>query len=255
MNGGKNRQPLGYTIVEVMVVLAVSGVMFLIAAQFISGKQEKAAFTAGVNDTASRIQDVIEQVNDGKYSDVPIGCALSLSGTGLTINGLVGAQQGTQNQCVFLGKLLEFNAGSPNYTVASIAGSFLSGDTQPTLANDNPTLTSPYLDDSQVTPQSLDVTHILIKDDNGNPLALDSVFNFGFIQSLGSSNGSTFNTGAQTLLLVYSPSAGVFKYAQAVTVCVTDHIQTSRLVLGGNAVSQGSLNVDIQHVDPGVTCP
>lgn len=55
MKGGKS--PLGYTVVEVMIVLAVSGIMFLVAANFINGKQQKTSFANGVNEMASRIQD------------------------------------------------------------------------------------------------------------------------------------------------------------------------------------------------------
>ena len=71
MNGGK--RPLGYTIIEVMIVLAVSGVMFIIAASFISGKQESTAFTEGANEFASQLQQTIAEVADGQYSDVTFG--------------------------------------------------------------------------------------------------------------------------------------------------------------------------------------
>ena len=80
MLGGKNKQPLGYTIIEVMIVLAVSGLMFIIAATFINGKQQRATFTAGVNEMASELQNVIEQVNDGSYADVPLNCVSAGAG-------------------------------------------------------------------------------------------------------------------------------------------------------------------------------
>ena len=59
MLGGRNRhskQPFGYTIVEVMIVLAVSSAMFLIAANFINGKQERTAFSQGSNEMVSQLQ-------------------------------------------------------------------------------------------------------------------------------------------------------------------------------------------------------
>ncbi len=74
MPGGRNRQSLGYTIVEVLVVLAVSSFMFVIAANFINGRQERASFASGSNDLASALRNVLNQVADGHYSDVPMTC-------------------------------------------------------------------------------------------------------------------------------------------------------------------------------------
>src|SRR4051812_28553600 len=105
MNGGK--LPLGYTVIEVMIVLAVSGLMFVIATNFISGKQAKTSFTAGSNELASKVQDLIGEVNDGKYSDIPLSCSANIGGPTSVSDGAPDAEtQGTNPQCVFLGKIL-----------------------------------------------------------------------------------------------------------------------------------------------------
>src|SRR5579884_2456783 len=121
MKGGKNKKPAGYTIVEVMIVLAVSGMMFVIAALFIQGKQEKASFTAGINQMASQIQTTIEQVTDGQYSDITVPCNFT---TTTTIGGSGSpVQQGNNPNCVFLGKLVHFLGGSSvQYEVVSVVG-------------------------------------------------------------------------------------------------------------------------------------
>lgn len=101
------KQPLGYTIIEVMIVLAISGLMFLIAANFISGKEESTSFTEGTNEFVTDMQSVINQVTDGQYSDISFQCVSS----GGTLSFPSGGSQGTNPACVFLGKFLYFPQG------------------------------------------------------------------------------------------------------------------------------------------------
>jgi type II secretory pathway pseudopilin PulG len=137
MRGGPPRQ--GYTIIEVMIFLAVSGVMFLIAAAFISGKQDQVQFRQSMNDINSQVQQVINNVINGYYpSGTSFTC--SVSGTGslsITPNSSGGNTQGTngginattgQGGCVYLGQVIQFGAGSSgqnpsDYGIFTVAGS------------------------------------------------------------------------------------------------------------------------------------
>ncbi|MGC1176893.1 MAG: prepilin-type N-terminal cleavage/methylation domain-containing protein, partial [Candidatus Saccharimonadales bacterium] len=190
MLGGKNRRPLGYTIVEVMIVLAVSGVMFLIAANFINGKQARTAFSDGVNEMASQIQDTIQQVSDGKYSDIPLMCTFDGTHTSVVSGG---SKQGTNSTCVFLGKLLRFGPqGTQNvYDTISLAGGRVDGGT---VAGADPRV----IDDlvvHQNLPQNLDVTNVKV---NGGGSGSETI---GFLQSQGSidATSGSLNNGAQTI--------------------------------------------------------
>lgn len=238
MKGGKT--PLGYTIIEVMIVLAVSGIMFLIAANFINGKQAKTAFTQGTNETASQIQNVIEQVSNGKYSDIPLNC--SFDGTTTTVTG--GAQsQGTNPTCTFLGKLLRFSSVNKHtYKLLSLAAGRVDA------SNGNPSFTSvdpvviTDLTNSQNIAQQLDVDGVSVTDQGGT--THNNYYNFGFSQGLGTSSGGSFQSGAQTLSLVYSPVNlsnpstpdtsvnGNLAYAKAVTVCLTDGTRYAKILIG-----------------------
>lgn len=103
------KQPFGYTIVEVMIVLAVSGMMFVMAANFINGKQATVSFTQGANEMASRIQGTIDQVTDGRFSDVKLVC--DVLGSDITVSTpLAGSpdRQGQNAKCVFMGKFIHF---------------------------------------------------------------------------------------------------------------------------------------------------
>lgn len=125
MRGGPPRQ--GYTIIEVMIFLAVSGVMFLIAAAFVSGKQDQVQFRQSMNDINTQVQQVINNVINGYYpSGTSFTC--SVSGTGSLSITSGGNTQGTNAGCVFLGQVIQFGAGSsgqnPNdYGIFTVAGS------------------------------------------------------------------------------------------------------------------------------------
>lgn len=274
MKGGRSPRelPLGYTVLEVMIVLAVSGVMFLIAANFINGKQQSASFTNGVNELASRIQDVIEQVSDGQYSDVPFDC--QPQGAGLLVTGSTapGKSQGSNPDCVFIGKFMHFSPGgtSSRYEVFSLAAlrssTSLGPDVTPVRG------AGVDLTDQQLVPQNLQVVNTGANRGvrvTGHP---GRYYGFGFTQSQGSATaaGGTYASGAQTVGLVYSPAltsrvatenqaatsiTGSVAAADGVSFFVTDGDRCAQISIGGGgaATSSSQLDVNVQ-VEPQGSC-
>src|SRR4051794_6940104 len=102
------KAPSGYTIIEVLIVLAVSGVMFIMAANFIDGKNSRTRFQQGSNELGSRVQSVIEEITDGQYSDIPFTC--NSTSSSITITGTP-QQQGKNYDCIFIGKIIHFSVG------------------------------------------------------------------------------------------------------------------------------------------------
>jgi prepilin-type N-terminal cleavage/methylation domain-containing protein len=265
MNGGK--RPLGYTIVEVLIVLAVSGLMFMIAANFISGKQGKTAFTAGVQEMAVRIQDVIDQVNNGRYSDRRFTCRPAV-GNFMEFFHAASDVQGTNALCVFIGKYFHFNGAGEmtDYEVFTLAGRRLTSDSKPPASlaeaevtpiddryslSDNLDLTS-----SQRTPQQLQVPRVKVDGSNA------SFYGFGFVQGLGRIDpddpaGNTYSSGYEAPKLIYGPGhnsagqsrsaasdasrllGGNLQFANRVRVCVTDGERFAIITIGdsGNQLS------------------
>jgi hypothetical protein len=171
MNGGKNK---GYTVIEVMIFLAVSGVMFVIAAVFISGKQASAQFTQGVDELASNLRTLVQEVSNGQYPDVGIPYSCTPSSPRVSISGTSGTAQGTRSNCLYLGKIVQFKvkdtAGS-GYNVFSIAGQRLdsSGNPVATLGAANPGPIRNTTDNIETTqaftiPQGLSVETITFSD-------------------------------------------------------------------------------------------
>ena len=259
MLGGKNKhQPLGYTIVEVLIVLAVSGVMFVIAANFISGKAGKTAFTQGVNEMASRIQDSIEQVIDGEYSDIPFNCSASGSSLSISATADPNHKQGNNPECVFIGKLLQFNNnGDPSsyevFSLAAARGSTSLGSDVTPVEGGGIDLTT-----QQTVPQHLMLTNTAISV-NGTAT---KYYGFGFTQSQGTAGATpgTYASGAQTVGLVYasgltsgndnettaiSAITGQVAPARSISFCLTDGTRYAQISVGGTGIG-GQLDVSVK---------
>jgi hypothetical protein len=109
MKGGSSAR--GFTILEAMIVLAVTGALFIMAFAFINNRQNKTQFSEGVRDVESRIQKVISEVSTGYYpNNGDFQCGEQADGPRLQ-TGV--APQGTNEACVFLGKVMQFAVSTP----------------------------------------------------------------------------------------------------------------------------------------------
>lgn len=267
MKGGKNKQPLGYTIIEVMIVLAISGVMFLIASVFISGKQQRAAFSQGVNDTASQIQSLIEQVTDGSFSDAHVNCTLDSNGNPNQGGG--GTGQGTNAPCTFLGKMLHFQGGnSSQYEVFTLAGARNDSGGNPvtSLAAANPTaIDQPAFSSQSLTVQgsiAQNLTVHKISEVDAGTGATSGYYAFGFVQNPPLDNNGSIAQGTPTVSIVYSPNVaatGLSEMAAAsginsslltassASICLTDGSRYALINIGEPAAPGNELTVNVQN--------
>ena len=257
---------------EVMIVLAVSGVMFVIAASFVSGKQAKTAFTQGVNTMAANLQSSIEDVIDGRYSDVPIGCTVSASSPRYLTFAAGRPTPGLSQDCVFLGQLYHFNvtqAGAPDplniYEVFSLAGSKTNPSGGPSTVLGQSAMTTVTAQTGTVDtdftkheliPQGLDVEGVLIDG------AHHDVYNFGFVQGYGltasATDATAYTSGAQTISMIsnlhakgsltsdqMATAAGgsglpsqlnesLVTAIKTVVICITDGTRHANITIGDN---------------------
>ena len=278
MKGGRSplklkAQPKGYTVVEVMIVLAVSGMMFLMAVTFINGKQQKTAFTQGTNELGSRIQKMVDDVTNGHYSDVPLSCNASGSVSVLTS----GDTQGTNSNCVFLGKVMHFYAsgtGQPvqKYEVISMAD--LRGQTDDNFPRASiKGITG--LTTQQTIPQGLELsgasgTKGMQVFDAGAGAYNDTAYSIGFIQGSGSfanaANGE-YKNGAQTIRMVFSAgtnqsgpadTSSAFGMqvhaASSAKICVTDGKRYAQILIGDQNGRDSQLNIRVKQLGE-TACP
>lgn len=104
----KRGKSQGFTIVESLIVLAISGALFAALALMVSGQQAKARFQSSMTDISSKLQQQINEVGSGFYPDsLGFSCQRSGNTVGVTFSAS-GSTQGTNDQCILLGRAIMF---------------------------------------------------------------------------------------------------------------------------------------------------
>jgi Tfp pilus assembly protein FimT len=100
----------GYTIVEVMIFLTISGALLIGAFGLFNGRIQRTQFTQGVQQIATRIQNTANEVSTGTFPDNP-SFVCSVTGNSAPAISVGTAPQGTQSQCIFVGKVINLTVG------------------------------------------------------------------------------------------------------------------------------------------------
>lgn len=123
MKGGRRHK--GFTITETLIVLAVTSALFISAAVLINGRQRKTQFTQAIRQVHAQLQQMIDEVNIGQYQSDP-GFRCTGTTTGPSLSSSAGTEQGTNEGCIFLGKVIQFDVEGTDpeefraYTVAGL---------------------------------------------------------------------------------------------------------------------------------------
>jgi len=97
----------GFTILEVLIFLAVSSLMFVSAMRAISGRQKQVQFTQSVQEFDAKFKDLINDVTTSYYpTNDSVDC--SVSGGEVQINPGMDQSLGTNDDCVYVGKVVHF---------------------------------------------------------------------------------------------------------------------------------------------------
>jgi hypothetical protein len=190
MLGGKQIQSHGYTIVETLIFLAVSGMMFVIAAVFISGKHEQVQFRSDVRTFSTSLESVLNTTTDAQYRPTmaDLECNADTSTHG---------RQGTNGKCIFLGEMFYVDS-APGSSEDTYATQSISGDRQITVGGVDSNVVSldqarPYFLNNSDKPRqsmgSLSVQLMCVRPVVGAPLE-----NYGFAATL-KLNGDVAPTG------------------------------------------------------------
>lgn len=105
--GGYQKANSGFTIVETMIVLAVTGVLFLSAMVFINGRQNKTAFMTAINGLQQQLQQIINETQSGYYPNNGTYTCIGTSSP-VTFDTSANNKQGANGGCIFLGKAVQF---------------------------------------------------------------------------------------------------------------------------------------------------
>ncbi len=155
-----------FTIVEVMIVLAVTSALLIMSLRLITGQQGKTEFVQAINDIQSVINDTINHVSTGFYPKAGnFTCVASLAGArtdGKTapVVTSVASNQGTNKDCAFVGEAIHFTQTSA-YTLYNVIGlRLVTGSNQAANAYSTaiPTAMAPGLTYNTGFPSNLSIT-------------------------------------------------------------------------------------------------
>lgn len=111
----------GYTIVEVMIVLAVTGSLLASALYFMNGRSRRLAFENDITAFRTKIDDVINNVSSGYYATSSnFSCSSSANGPSITTDS---SARGTNAGCQLLGRGVHLSINFANsFYVHNIIG-------------------------------------------------------------------------------------------------------------------------------------
>ena len=156
----RNRAHLGYTILEAMLFITISSSMFILAMISFSGRQQQVQFTQPVRELDAKILDIINDVTTGYFpNDGSLQCSVDSSQRPIISNATVEKGQGTNDDCVLVGKALQFfpedsNSSTENQSllyIYNIVGKRLespNGESVQSLEEAKPVTTSPTASNS-----------------------------------------------------------------------------------------------------------
>lgn len=120
--GGYREAIAGFTVVEVLIVLAVSGLLAISAMVLINGRQAKAEFTTGINGFQQQLQQIVNEVASGYFPNLTgFSCDIlpAQSQRVAFSDAAGGGAQGSNKNCIFLGKGIQFGLDSSSAQIAT----------------------------------------------------------------------------------------------------------------------------------------
>lgn len=200
----------GFTVIEVMIVLAVTGFLFVGAAVLIAGRQARTEFDQAIRQVQSQIQQVINEVAIGYYPNSNnFQCTVTGNGAPSITAGT--AEQGTNSDCIFMGKVIQFKVANTDpeqfkvYTLVGRRSSAASPGTEVTsLSAAMPVVVAPTASNSFIPDNSENLplnggltTDSMVWGEAGVPTGA-----VAFSQSLAQYSGGLIQSGAQRVSVI-----------------------------------------------------
>jgi len=186
----KLQSQFGYTVVEVMIFLAVTALLFSLIVVTFSGQRGRTQFSTAARDVESRLQDIANDVSTGFYPST--GSFRCRESGGEPDIDSVATDQGTNQDCVYLGRVVHFNVGGDKgrYTVYSVVGLRQSGGEDAIDYNEAEPTTDLILSEQQTLPGGLEIGYVRSGGSNINGI--------GYLSTLGKldASGASLESGS-----------------------------------------------------------
>jgi hypothetical protein len=211
----------GYTILETLIFIAVSAMMFLSAVILIGGRQQEVEFSQGIRDLESKLNDTLNDVSVGYFpANNSLNCTIATGASAAvfpSISAVGGGGQGSSDGCIFVGKVLQFaplvggstlNSQIYIHTLAgrkfNASGGFTKNLDEANVVTITPTSSAPSipnLTEIYELKWKIKVTGVYVGGTNYGSL--------GVVSTFGTVAGSGFASGSQTIAVGAVPSTSV----------------------------------------------
>jgi hypothetical protein len=123
----------GFTIVETLIFLAVSGAMFVIAFYGMRGQQDSVGFRQSLNGMEQKIREIYNNVDNGYFGSIgQYACTATAPNYHVVIAASVPnatTSGGDSGDCIFIGKTVDFiNDNHTQMNIETLIGSRLDPD-------------------------------------------------------------------------------------------------------------------------------
>jgi hypothetical protein len=116
----------GYTIMEVLIFLAISGAMFVVAFFGMRSQQDSVGFRQSLDAIELKIRGIFNNVDNGYFGNTGEFTCQAPQALGFRVVVSQEASEGGSNgECVFIGKTIDFSGGSSQMNIATLIGSRL----------------------------------------------------------------------------------------------------------------------------------
>lgn len=113
----------GYSIIEIMIVLAITGVIFISALALFSGQGAEVNFNQGVSDLASELSTQASSVSASQfYSAGGYKCTVGGNPPRATLSASAGSSGGTNQDCISIGRAFEAIADTNDIFIYNVLG-------------------------------------------------------------------------------------------------------------------------------------
>jgi hypothetical protein len=242
----------GYTIIEVMIVLAVTAALFISTALLLTGKQGKTQFEQGVNDFSMQLESVMSDVGASYYTN---GFTCTATAPGKPVLSAPPKDAGSNEGCVFLGKVL-YRTNNTSLSLIDVVGRRDSMDLPTVFPNfDSISMVRAFTIKYGIELRKIQnlkagggaLSGIAFYNDLGGSSATSSGLNRSAVRIYG------LNGGTATDAITYSAST-YLPLPDGVVFCLADGAQNAEVTIGANA-SDGSITSSINTSAAGRCAP
>lgn len=255
----------GFTIIEVLIVIAIVGFLFAAAIVYLAGDTTNAEFTTSINDSKQEMEQIVNETASGFYSDNnKFTCKANPPSYPILGGPPANSPQGGNYGCIFLGKILQFAVNTSNFSVYPVVGNEMdSAGNYSTSIDDSSPEIIPSDSVTQPFEYGLKVTSMNAVDEASGSSVATTAVAFLAGDAGGNLNGgaaSSLSSNSEQMTLYYDSGLDVslqndvqnqlLKVASEVTICLAGGNNKSGLIkIGGD----GSLAVSLT-IWPGSTC-